>query len=123
MRAIWDDYEGAIERLKKDKRDRLTREQVTTDIMRTSTGVFAREVKGNPLYLLHYKPDPTGKATYYNREDLIKHFERMRDKVEPAELIWDYYKLVEDEDFHKKHGKHRADVFPEGCYLSATVSK
>lgn len=123
MRAVWEDYDGAIERLKKDSRDKLTREQVTNEIMQTSTGVFAREVRNNPLFLLHYKSDPTGKATYYNRLDLIGHFERMRDKVEPAELIWDYYNLQKDADFYAKHGKHRSDVFPEGCYLSITISE
>lgn len=115
MRRLWRDYEGAIKALKSDKREKLTRNEAT-ELLEISTGVFAREVRCNSMFIAKYNPEITSTATYYNRKDLIKHFERLRDEEELGLLIYHRYALS-DKEFEKVYENPKKEVFAPGTYL------
>lgn len=115
MRKLWQDYDGAIAILAKDKRDKLTRNEAT-ELLGVSTGVFGREVRMNSMFIARYEPEITSIATYYDRRELIAHFERLRDEREPAKLIYDRH-IMTDAEFEERYGKSKADVFAPGTYL------
>ena len=115
MKRLWQDYDGAIAALAEDKREKLTRGEAT-ELLGISTGVFGREIRMNSMFIAKCEPEITSTATYYKREALIAHFERLRDEVEPAKLIVDRH-VMSDVDFEKCYGKKKEVVFAPGTYL------
>lgn len=115
MLEAWSDYKGAIENLKADPREELSRGEAT-ELMNMSTGAFAREVKNNQMFLAMYEPRLTGRASYYRRKDLIDHMKRLDKGEEPALLLYNRTALS-NKEFKEKYGKSKEQVFQKGSYL------
>ncbi len=121
MRKRWDDYAGAAERLAaaEGESPTLMRKQAQ-DITGMSPAVFGREVLANPMWIARNTEDVHPGATYFRTADLVRHFERMRDKRECARLLYDYFYLS-DQAFLDEYGKPKEVVFAPGTTLTVTV--
>lgn len=116
MRRLWKDYEDAIQRLNESAKDKFTRNEAT-ELLGISSGVFAREIRCNSMFIAMCEPEITSTATYYSRKDLIAHFERLRDEAEPALLIYRRHTLS-DEEFESIYHKTKDRVFEVGTNLT-----
>ena len=115
MRKRWDDYAGAAERLAaaEGESPMLMRKQAQ-DITGMSPAVFGREVLANPMWIARNSEDVHPGVTYFRTADLVRHFERMRDKRECARLLY-------DQAFLDEYGKSKEVVFAPGTTLTVTV--
>ena len=116
MRKIWKDYDSAIEKLKQCKKEKLTRNEATA-VMGISSGAFAREVRCNSMFIALCEPEITSVATFYKRDDLIEHFERLKNEAEPALLIYRRHALS-DQEFERIYHKPKSLVFESGTNLT-----
>ena len=122
MRKRWSDYAGAVERLRAVEADRPTLMRVEVqEIAEMSAVVFGREVLANPMWIARNTADVRPGVTYFKTADLIRHFERMRDKRECARLLYDFYYLSE-QAFSDEYGKSKDVVFGPGTSMTLTVN-
>lgn len=122
----WDKYEEAIRnlkaklnKLKEDKAShppyKLSRSEASR-ICGMSPSVFGREVPMSSLFRAYYRePEYTGRACYYNIEDLIHHFERISQRSENVRLLCELY--CHGVEWFEKQYNEPEFVFAEDTYL------
>lgn len=71
----------------------------------------------NSMYIAVREPEIESTATCYSRKDLIAHFERLRDEMEPALLIYRRY-TRSGEGFESTYHKTIGCVFEVGTNLT-----
>ena len=114
MHKPWKDYAGAVERLKAvtEEEPTLTRNRAQ-EVIGIAPSVFGKQVISNCMWIAKNRTD----LKRYQTRDLIRHFERMRDRVEPARLLYDRYALS-DEAFEERYVAPKMVVFAKGTNLS-----
>lgn len=113
MRSRWrmtSDMAGKV-----DARRVYTRSELS-DVLGMSASVFAREIRGNSLWIAYGKTQESGKLTLYPGDEVIKHIERMTDGHSSADLFVKFMTL-DDERFLADVGVPKSRVFADGTYI------